>query len=159
MFGVLEDTQINDLILKKKYLPENFWNIKPIFINRYDRHNFPITADDGTEFVIMYRQSKEDFYDFTMGLGYIKPDLVRPFLLKRYNGKHEHTNHDPDGRDVTFEDLHIHTATKKYQLIGPREEHFAEVTDRYSDIFGARDCLIQDCGFYQTQKNLANWSD
>jgi len=158
VYGILEDSQIRELILKKKPVPENFWHIKPTFVNRYYRYNFPITADDGTEYVIIYRQSKEDFNDFSVILGYVKPDLGRPFLLKGYNGKHEHTNHDPDGIDTTFDDLHIHIATKKYQIIGPREEHYAEVTDRYSDIFGARDCLIRDCGFYQTQKNLANWS-
>jgi len=39
-------------------------------------------------------------------------------------------------------------ATKRYQLeSGLREDAFAEPTDRYSDLHGAINCMLQDCGF------------
>jgi len=35
----------------------------------------------------------------------------------------------------------------RYQQNGPKEEHFAEITNRYADLHGAVDCLLADCGF------------
>lgn len=64
------------------------------------------------------------------------------FRLRRYNGKsHEHTNH-LEGE--SFYDFHIHSATERYQVIGTREDAFAEPTDRYGDFRAALRCLIQD---------------
>ena len=48
---------------------------------------------------------------------------------------------------ITFYDFHIHTATERYQEAGYAEEHYAEPTDRYADLSGAIQCLIQDCAF------------
>lgn len=64
------------------------------------------------------------------------------FRLRRYNGKsHEHTNHI---EGETFYDYHIHLATERYQVIGTREDAFAQPTDRYGDFQSALRCLIQD---------------
>ena len=38
-------------------------------------------------------------------------------------------------------------ATERYQEIGAREDAYAEVTDRYSDLDGARECLFRDAAF------------
>jgi len=41
----------------------------------------------------------------------------------------------------------ISTATERYQDLGAKEDHFAEMTDRYGDINQALSCMINDCGF------------
>jgi hypothetical protein len=65
--------------------------------------------------------------------------------LRRYNGKsHEHTN--PIEED-TFYDFHIHKATERYQMIGAREDTFAEPTEKFSDFHEAISCMIKDCNF------------
>jgi hypothetical protein len=67
------------------------------------------------------------------------------FRLRRYNGKsHEHTNLI---EDVSFYEYHIHQATERYQLLGAREDSYAEPTDRFSDFYQAVSCLMEDCGF------------
>ena len=38
-------------------------------------------------------------------------------------------------------------ATERYQEIGAREDAYAEVTDRYSELSGALDCLSRDAAF------------
>ena len=66
------------------------------------------------------------------------------FKIRRYNGKsHQHGN-KIEG-DVMY-DFHIHMATERYQIAGyPKEESYAEPTDRYSDIHGALRCMMEDC--------------
>ena len=59
----------------------------------------------------------------------------------------EHTNRI---ERQTFYDFHIHMATERYQQLGnrdPREDAYAEVTDRYGDATGALDCLLADAAF------------
>jgi len=66
------------------------------------------------------------------------------FILRRYNGKsHEHKN-NLESTNV-FYDFHIHTATERYQREGTKEEYFAEITNRYSTVQEALNCLIEDC--------------
>ena len=38
-------------------------------------------------------------------------------------------------------------ATERYQEIGAYEDAYAEITDRYSDLSGALDCLFGDAAF------------
>ena len=65
------------------------------------------------------------------------------FKLQRYNGKsHEHTNKLEGDK---FYNFHIHFATQRYQDVGQKEESYAKVTDRYSDIQKALKCLLKDC--------------
>jgi hypothetical protein len=78
-------------------------------------------------------------------LGYLREDVTSLFRLRRYNGKsHEHTN-KIEGN--TFYEFHIHTATERYQDRGMDEDAFAEPTTRFSDLNGAIDCMVADCGF------------
>lgn len=70
--------------------------------------------------------------------------MNRIFLLKRYNGK-SHRHRNILEKSVRFYDFHIHTATERYQLASRKEEFYAEITDRYSDLRGAFRCLIEDC--------------
>ena len=99
----------------------------------------------GSEFQIIVRQSIINALDFSIILAYSIPKSSVLFRLRRYNGRsHEHTNRV---EGITFYDFHIHTATERYQEAGYTEEHYAEPTDRYADLSGAIQCLIQDCAF------------
>jgi len=95
--------------------------------------------------MLAIRQSMLNHFDFSVILGYKVPGFNTVFRLRRYNGKHRHTN--------TIEkhplyDFHIHTATERYQRIGGmKEDSFAEATDRYQTLDTAIQCLLDDCGF------------
>jgi hypothetical protein len=85
-------------------------------------------------------------FDFSVILGYRLPGVNTIFHLRRYNGKsHYHSN--PLDENILFRTFHIHTATERYQRIGAKVEHFAEITTRYADLNGAVECLLSDCGF------------
>lgn len=64
------------------------------------------------------------------------------FRLRRYNGKHEHTNKI---EKENFYDFHIHKATERYQNLGFDEDGYAEKSAGYNTIHNAIDCLIKDC--------------
>ena len=104
--------------------------------------NMDLTGNAQSKFRLILRQSKLNPLDFSIILAIRVPKSNQIFRLRRYNGKsHEHTNHI---EDVTFYDFHIHTATERYQQLGPREDAYAEPTDRYGDFHGALRCLIED---------------
>jgi hypothetical protein len=103
-----------------------------------------ITGANGSEFRLILRQSLFNILDFSTILAYYGKSSSQVFRLRRYNGKsHEHTNKI---ERQTIYDFHIHYATERYQHSGLREDAYAEATTRYSDIQGALNCLIQDCG-------------
>lgn len=82
-------------------------------------------------------------FDYTI-LGYSPKELNTVFKLTRYNGKsHEHRN--ALDKNPAFYDFHIHKATERYQLAGRKEEAYAEITNRYSNLRSALRCLIDDC--------------
>jgi hypothetical protein len=73
--------------------------------------------------------------------------------LRRYNGKsHVHGNRI---EGTTFYDFHIHTATERYQLLGSREDTFAEPSRLFTNLSLALDCLVQDCGFEGANPQLS----
>lgn len=37
--------------------------------------------------------------------------------------------------------------TERYQAAGYEEDHYAETTDRFADLGGAIQCMLQDCAF------------
>lgn len=76
---------------------------------------------------------------------YCPRDTNQLFRLRRHNGRsHEHTNKIEGDK---FYEFHIHIATERYQDLGVREDSYAEPTDRFTDLGGAIDCLLADCGF------------
>jgi hypothetical protein len=84
-------------------------------------------------------------FDFSAILGYKVPGFNTVFRLRRYNGKHRHTN---TMEKQAIHDFHIHTATERYQRVGGmKEDSFAERTDRYQTLETALQCLLEDCGF------------
>lgn len=98
---------------------------------------------DGTEFRVMLRRSSANPMAFSAILMVRVPESNRWFRLRRYNSRHWHRNRIEGDR---FRDFHIHTATERYQLMGLREDAYAEPTDRFSNYDGAVGCLQQDAG-------------
>ena len=142
----LTDKEIQDLLNEKKQI-----TVAPdeLFLNMKEKRGHKgseqlIQRPDGSSFIIKVRISNENSLDFSAILGYNPPKSTKLFLLRRYNGKsHEHKN-KLESENV-FYDFHIHTATERYQSEGTKEEYFAEITDRYSTVQEALNCLITDC--------------
>ncbi len=142
----LTDKEIQELINDRKQMTitpdELFRNMKGKRGHKGSEHIIP--REDGSSFIIKVRISNENSLDFSAILGFSPPKSSKLFLLRRYNGKsHEHKN-KLENEDY-FYDFHIHTATERYQREGTKEEYFAEITDRYSTVQEALNCLIADC--------------
>ena len=100
---------------------------------------------EGNTYRLIIRQNRSDRDDFSIILALAPLDTSQDFRLRRYNGtSHEHTNLIEKD---TFRGFHIHTATERYQLLGSREDSYAEPTDRFDDFDGALGCMLRDCGF------------
>ena len=143
---VLTDIDIARLLAEPKPLPRDYQSrlqLRPK--SGHKERDLDVTGGSGSEFQIILRQSIFNPLDFSVILGYSFPTSSVLFRLRRYNGRsHEHTNCIEGG---AFYDFHIHTATERYQDAGYAEEHYAEATNRYADIVGAIQCLIEDCAF------------
>jgi hypothetical protein len=145
MLNILSDETISELIAEAKATPSGLFPLtKLIERNQHRRREYEVTSASGNEFVIAVRQSMLNTLDFSAILGYRMPGLNTIFRLRRYNGKHVHTN---TIEGSTLHDFHFHTATERYQKRGAKEDSFAEVTSRYWNLDSALRCLIQDCGF------------
>lgn len=143
---LLTDQKIQSLVSEHKKVPLEFDDFFKNFKNKRGHQEFDhtIPREDGSSFSIKLRQNRENPIDFSAILGYTPKEVNRLFRLKRYNGKsHRHRNILEENE--RFYDFHIHTATERYQLAGRKEEAYAVVTDRYSDLRGALRCLINDC--------------
>ena len=146
MVEILTDQEIRDLLQEPKPLPKNFRKrieVRPKHGHK-ERELF-VKGRQGSEFRLILRQSDFNRLDFSVILVLRPRKSSQHFRLCRYNGKsHEHTN-PLEGE--TFYDYHIHLATERYQESGYREDTYAEITDRYTELAGAIECLIDDCGF------------
>ncbi len=143
---ILTDEQILALISEQKTTPEGLVPLgKVVERNQHRRKEFELTSASGNNFVIVIRQSMINVLDFSVILGYRNPGFNTIFRLRRYNGKsHIHTN---TLEREQFHDFHMHTATERYQLVGSKEDHFAQIDRRYYDLESAIGCLLKDCGF------------
>ena len=104
-----------------------------------------VTGRTGNEFRMILRQSRLNALNFSVILAVRVPNSNRLFRLQRCNGKsHKHSNHI---EGTSFYDFHIHMATERYQVKGFDEDEYAEVTDRYSDLAGALNCILSDGHF------------
>lgn len=143
------DAEIARLLAEEKPLPAG-WQSRFRSNNKlgHDERELTVTGEGGNSFRLIVRKSRFNELDFSVVLIVESPLSNRIFRLRRYNGKsHQHTNQIERN---TFYDFHIHLATERYQLLGnrvPREDGYAEVTDRYSDATGALDCMLTDAGF------------
>lgn len=112
--------------------------------NGHKEFDYTIVREDGSSFYLKLRQNRRNPLDFSAILGFSPKELNTVFKLIRYNGKsHEHRN--VLEKEPVFYDFHIHKATERYQLAGRKEEFYAEITDRYSNLRSALRCLIDDC--------------
>ena len=142
----LKDEEIASLIEEEKNVDVPISDFTAKFRDKraHREYDLLIEREDQSAFKIIVRQGIENPLDFSAILGYIPKGKNDVFRLRRYNGKsHFHSNKIEN--EPPFYDFHIHTASERYQLSGMKEEHFAEVTDRYADIYGAIDCLVKDC--------------
>lgn len=142
---LLSEEEIRTLIKEPKPLPEGLFPLgKMSESNKHWRKDIRFASESGKRFTIAIRQAMMNVMNFSVIPGYELPDVHRLFRLCRYNGKHIHTNHL---EKETFDRVHVHTATERYQEMGSREDHFAMPDDRYYGLESAIQCLLADCGF------------
>jgi len=143
----LTDAEIEALVKEpKELLSGSFGSPRFRTQNRHERADLEVQADSGRRYWVKLRRAELNPLDFSVVLAYEWVETGRLFLLRRYNGlSHEHQN-VLDG-EAPFYAYHIHQATERYQRSGYKEEHYARETERYVDLLGALQCLVQDCGF------------
>jgi hypothetical protein len=146
MLSRYSDTDISALLTEQKLLPADYQARLILAQKRgHKERELQVDGANGNRFVLMLRQNDFNVFDFSVILGVVSKETNTVFRLRRYNGKsHEHTNRIEGD---SFYDFHVHTATERYQDLGAKEEHYAEVTDRYGDFNGAVGCMLKDCGF------------
>lgn len=136
---IYSDQEIAELIQERKVLPNN-WREQI-----YKEGTLDVNGDEGNMFRIIVRQQKLIPLDFSVILVVLVPQSNKTFRLRRYNGStNPHTNRIERNEVYGF---HIHFATERYQLRGQKEDGYAKETDRYSDLNGAVQCLIEDANF------------
>jgi hypothetical protein len=142
----LSDPDITALLAEPKPLPDDYQSrlqLRPK--SGHKERELDVIGAGGSDFQMIIRQSLFNPLDFSVILGYLMPGSNVLFRLRRYNGRsHEHTNRIEGN---TFYEFHIHTATERYQVAGYAEDHYAETTDRFADLSGAIQCMLQDCAF------------
>lgn len=142
---LLTDHQIEELILEVKLLPPDFRSKLYLRPKRSHKEGeLDILGENGNEFRVILRQNMINNWDFSVIVGFRPEKSNQIFRLRRYNGKHAHTNKI---EKTTFYNFHIHFATERYQQSGFKEDTYAEMTNRYSELSGAFDCLLFDCSF------------
>jgi len=146
MADIFSDQIIGQLLQENKPLPSDYQAKIQVRPKRgHKERELDIRGVNGNNFRLILRESIHNQLDFSVILAYCPSNSNAMFRLRRYNGKsHEHTNALEQTR---FYDFHIHQATERYQLMGAREDSFAEPTERYSDLHEAVLCMIRDCGF------------
>jgi hypothetical protein len=142
---ILSDKEIADLVQEMKPLPPDYrtkiqMRPKP----GHKERDLDLEGEKGNEFRLILRQSAINPLDFSIILAYRPPKSNQLFRLRRYNGRHRHTNLI-EGK--TFYDFHIHQATARYQEMGAKEDAYAEPSDRFSDFNQALPCMLKDCRF------------
>ena len=151
MVIILSDEQIDALIREAKITPTGLLPLnKLVERNRSQRRDYEVASASGNEFVIAVRQSVLNALDFSAILMYKVPGYNTLFRLRRYNGKHVHTN---EIEKQKLNDFHFHTATERYQKRGAKEDSFAEPTSRHWNLDSAVRCLLEDCGFSPEQSS------
>jgi len=140
----LNDKEIEDLINEEKNLVSNGYNdmtpAKPL--RGHKQQEIICKRPDGSQFRIFVRQNSIDLLSFSVILAFSPSKSNFTFRLRRYNGRHQHTNRIERN---TFYDFHIHKATEKYQKEGLKEDGYAEVSNEYTEIRGAIDKFVKDC--------------
>lgn len=143
----LTDPEIEALIAERKLLPDDYWAVLMDGLKREESHrrsSLQVTGERGNSFLLSIRQALLNPLNFSVILALEIPNSNDTFILRRCNGSLAHTNRIERNTITTF---HIHMATERYQQLGADPEHYAEATDRYTDVGGALMCMIADCNF------------
>jgi len=138
------DQEIRELIAEEKRVISDVVDLFSMKNKKgHKESEISIPRSDGSSFKIILRQNSKDPLDFSAILAFVPTGKKQDFKLRRYNGKnHQHRNRLHKDK---FYDFHIHTASEEYQRAGLKEESFAEVTDRYTNLSEAFECLSKDC--------------
>ena len=131
------DQQIAALIEERKVLPDN-WRIQ---LDKND--SLYIIGESGNRFRIITNLNKKYPTDFSVILAVINPKTGAVFRICRYNGMPKRLHNNKIEKQKIY-GYHIHSATERYQERGYDEETYAEETNRYNNLEGALQCLIQD---------------
>ena len=141
----LTDGEIQALIAEPKPLPPRYRVRMQVRPKRgHKERELNLTGVNGGKYRIILRQNSVNPLDFSVILAYLIPGTNQVFRLRRYNGKHEHSNVI---EAQYFDDFHVHEATGRYQDLEKREDTFATPTDRFSDLNSAVACMLADCAF------------
>lgn len=145
MPGYLTDAEILTLLEEPKPLPPDYRRrLVPKPKRGHSESELELEGAQGSIFRLIIRQAHANALDFSVILAYCIPKSTQVTRLRRYNGRHEHTN-PMEGE--TFYGFHVHQATERYQQSGNREDTYATPADRYADLQGAIDCMVKECGF------------
>jgi len=138
------------IIREKKLLPEDYkTKLYKFRVKRGHRESdIEVEGANGNSFRLITRQNNSNPHDFSIILAYPLPDKNKEFLLKRYNGKHIHSNRIEGDQ---LHEFHIHIATERYQEIGANEESYAEMTNKYRDFNTALRFAFQDANFVRPE--------
>jgi hypothetical protein len=145
MAVLLTDSEIATLVAQPKVMPQPFVSgvlgLKPK--RGHKERDVKIRSGD-QDFIVIVRESAFNPLNFSVILAVLLSGAPTPFRLRRYNGKHEHTNKLERNR---FYDFHVHIATERYQDSGLREDGFAVPTAGHSDVDSAFAKMLEECGF------------
>lgn len=147
MLKILSDNEIEALVVEPKRIPIGLVPLCRLgerSNHRRKEFNVESASNSGNEFVIAVRQSMLNPLDFSAILGYKVPESNAVFRLRRYNGHHFHSN---VLEKASLNDFHIHLATERYQKRRFREDAFAMVSTRHTNLDTAIRALLEDCGF------------
>lgn len=144
------DIGIDELVREPKPLSLD-WQSRILVRNsmRYVTRSLDVKGIRNNTFRVIWKQLYDNSLDFSAICGVFPSGSNTLFRLRRYDGKHIHSNPIEKQR---FNDFHIHIATERYQNYGTKEEDkYAEPTNRFFDLAGALQCLFKDCFFQLPQ--------
>ena len=145
MAARFSDIEISAMIAERKALPPDFWRRVQLRRKRgHSEREITSTGISGYEYRLILRQSNLNPLDFSVIVAHFPQASNLLFRLRRYNGRHEHSNKIEGSRFYAF---HVHLATERYQDLGMKEDSFAEPCERYADFSGALRCALSDCCF------------
>jgi hypothetical protein len=149
---IISDAKIAAYLGESKRLPANWLQTLQMEAPQRGHRGsaLEVVGADGNRYEIRLRQAALDPLAFSAILFILDIDGLRRFRLKRYNGR-SHGHRNPLEQQRFGVGFHIHTATERYQLAGFDEDTYAEVTDRYGNVWEALECLLSDCGFQDDQ--------
>ena len=131
------DQQIAALIKERKVLLDD-WR------DQLDKNNsLYIIGENGSRFRIITNLNEKYPSDFSVVLAVIDPKTGAIFRIRRYNGMPKRSHNNKIEKQKIY-GYHIHFATERYQERDYDEETYAEETNRYNNLEGALQCLIQD---------------